>query len=247
MPLILSYSKDDKKEEYLKRLFSMTYISDIVEKNQIQNPSKLDDLIRVLASSIGSLVNSSKIADTFRSVEDKTMTNVTIDNYLEYLEDSFIIRKATRYDIKGRKNIGATKKYYFTDIGLRNATLDFLQSDYGNVMENIIYNELIYRGYSVNIGVVTLNTKNKEGVSARVQFEVDFIASRGSKKYYIQSAYQINNEEKLLAEKRSLININDSFKKIIIVRDSIKVLHDEYGISTIGIVEFLANIDSLEL
>lgn len=247
MPLVLSYSKDDKKEEYLKRLFSMTYISDIVEKNQIQSPSKLDNLIRVLASSIGSLVNSSKIADTLRSVEDKTMTNVTIDNYLEYLEDSFIIRKSTRYDIKGRKNIGATKKYYFTDIGLRNATLDFLQSDYGHVMENIIYNELIYRGYSVNIGVVTLNTKNKEGTSARVQFEVDFIASRGSKKYYIQSAYQINNEEKLLAEKRSLININDSFKKIIIVRDSIKVLHDEYGISTIGIVEFLANIDSLEL
>lgn len=247
MPLTLSYKTDDKKEDYLKYLFQMTYISDIVERNNIKDPTKIDDLIRVLASSVGSLINSSKIANTYNSLVDKTICSNTIDEYLDYLQQSYIIKKVERYDIKGRKNIAALKKYYFTDVGLRNAKLDFLQSDYGHIMENIIYNELIFRGYSVNVGVVVVNEKNENNVSTRKQLEVDFLAIKGSRKYYIQSAFKLYDEYKIEQEKKSLININDSFKKIIIVSDPIKVTHDEYGISIIGIVEFLSNINSMEL
>jgi predicted AAA+ superfamily ATPase len=163
------------------------------------------------------------------------MDEITIEQY-----DNLY---AERYDIKGRKNIAASKKYYFVDPGLRNAKLDFLQSDFGHVMENIIYNELVYRGYSVNVGVVVINSKNENNVSIRTQLEVDFVATKGSKKYYIQSAYKLYDESKVEQERRSLINIHDSFKKIIVVRDPIKVMHDEYGITSIGIVEFLSNVN----
>ena len=247
MPLSLFYKTDDKKEDYLKNLFQMTYLTDIVERHKIKDVRKIDDLIRVLASSLGSLINSNKIANTYQSVVDKTISVNTIDDYLRYLEESYIIKKVERYDIKGRKNIAATKKYYFVDSGLRNAKLDFLQSDFGHVMENIVYNELIYRGYSVNVGVVVINSKNENNISTRSQLEVDFVATKGSKKYYIQSAYKLYDESKVEQEKKSLINIDDSFKKIIIVRDSIKVMHDEYGITTIGIVEFLSNVNSMDL
>ena len=247
MPLSLVYKTDDKKEDYLKNLFQMTYLTDIVERHKIKDSRKIDELIRVLASSIGSLINSNKIANTYQSTVHKTISVNTIDDYLKYLEESYIIKKAERYDIKGRKNIAASKKYYFIDPGLRNAKLDFLQSDFGHVMENIIYNELVYRGYSVNVGVVVINSKNENNVSIRTQLEVDFVATKGSKKYYIQSAYKLYDESKVEQERRSLINIDDSFKKIIVVRDPIKVMHDEYGITTIGIVEFLSNVNSMDL
>jgi predicted AAA+ superfamily ATPase len=247
MPLSLVYKTDDKKEDYLKNLFQMTYLTDIVERHKIKDSRKIDELIRVLASSIGSLINSNKIANTYQSTVDKTISVNTIDDYLKYLEESYIIKKAERYDIKGRKNIAASKKYYFVDPGLRNAKLDFLQSDFGHVMENIIYNELVYRGYSVNVGVVVINSKNENNISTRTQLEVDFVATKGSKKYYIQSAYKLYDESKVEQERRSLINIDDSFKKIIVVRDPIKVMHDEYGITSIGIVEFLSNVNSMDL
>lgn len=247
MPLSLTYKTDDKKEDYLKNLFQMTYLTDIVERHRIKDLRKIDDLVRVLASSIGSLINSSKIANTYQSIVDKTISVNTIDDYLTYLEEAYIIKKAERYDIKGRRNIAASKKYYFVDLGLRNAKLDFLQSDLGHVMENIIYNELIYRGYSVNVGVVVINSRNENNISTRTQLEVDFIATKGSKKYYIQSAYKLYDESKIEQEKRSLINIDDSFKKIIVVRDSVKTMHDEYGITTIGIIDFLSNVNSMDL
>ena len=247
MPLSLTYKTDDKKETYLKNLFQMTYLTDIVERHKIKDVQKIDDLIRVLASSIGSLINSNKIANTYKTLVDKSISVNTIEEYLKYLEEAYIIKKVERYDVKGRKNIGATKKYYFVDPGLRNAKLDFLQSDFGHVMENIIYNELIYRGYSVNVGVVTVNERNSNNSTIKVQLEVDFVATKGSRKYYIQSAYKLYDELKVEQERRSLINIDDSFKKIIVVRDPIKVMHDEYGITTIGIVEFLSNVNSMDL
>lgn len=247
MPLSLSYKTDDKKEDYLKHLFKTVYISDIVERHKIKDSRKIDDLIRVLASSVGSLINSNKIANTYKSLIDKTISVNTIEDYLTYLEEAYIIKKAERYDIKGRKNIAASRKYYFVDPGLRNAKLDFLQSDFGCVMENIIYNELRYRGFSVNVGVVVINSKNDFNVSTRTQLEVDFVATKGSRKYYIQSAYKLYDEMKVAQERKSLINIDDSFKKIIVVRDSIHAIHDEYGITTIGIVEFLSNINSMDL
>ena len=247
MPLSLTYNTDDKKETYLKNLFQMTYLTDIVERHKIKDVQKIDDLIRVLASSIGSLINSNKIANTYKTLVDKSISVNTIEEYLKYLEEAYIIKKVERYDVKGRKNIGATKKYYFVDPGLRNAKLDFLQSDFGHVMENIIYNELIYRGYSVNVGVVTVNERNSNNSTSKVQLEVDFVATKGSRKYYIQSAYKLYDDSKVKQEKNSLINIDDSFKKIIVVRDSIKSLHDDYGITTIGIIEFLSNINSLDL
>lgn len=246
MPLTLSYKSDDKKEDYLKNLFQMTYITDIVERYKIKDTRKIDDLIRVLASSTGSLINTNKIANTYQSLVDKTISVNTIDEYLKYLEEAYIIKIVERYDIKGRKNIAASKKYYFVDLGLRNAKLDFLQSDYGHVMENIIYNELIYRGYSVNVGVVIINSKNENNISTRTQLEVNFVVTKGSRKYYIQSAYKLYDDEKVKQEKKSLINIDDSFKKIIVIKDSIKVTHDEYGIATIGILEFLSNPNSMD-
>jgi len=247
MPLILSYKTDDRKEEYLKNLFKATYLKDIVERNHLKYTNKIDELTSVIASSVGSLINTNKITNTFKNMEDRTISKETVDNYLDYLEDSFIIRHAPRYDIKGRKYIGSTKKYYFVDPGLRNAKLDFIHNDYGAIMENIIYNELIYRGYNVSVGLVTLNLKNENNTSYRQQLEVDFVAIKGSKKYYIQSSLEMLSEAKIKQEERSLINIDDSFRKIIIVKDNIKVRHNVNGISVIGIIEFLTNLDSLDL
>jgi hypothetical protein len=247
LPLILSFDDDREKAEYLKKLFDETYTNDIVERNNISSIEELNDLINVLASSIGSLTNPSKLENTFKSELNKNLTDKTISNYISYLEDAFLINKAKRFDIKGKKYIGSPYKYYFEDVGLRNARLNFRQLDNGHITENIVYNELIRRGYNVDVGIVEVNKINVNGTSVRPQYEVDFVANLGSNKYYIQVAYQIDNNEKYIQETNSLTNINDSFKKIIIVKDDIKPRWDEFGIMTIGIYNFLLDENSLNL
>ena len=247
MPLTVSCKTSEAKEKYLNELFSMTYIKDVQERNNIRNREVLDTLTSILASNIGSLTNPSKIANTFASKLKLDVHNTTISDYLRSLEDAFIIKKAERYDIKGRKHIGATYKYYFADPGLRNTRLDFLHKDDGHVMENIIYNELIHRGFFVQIGVVEVYKNNGEGKTERRIYETDFIAKKGNQTYYIQSAYSIYNEEKMKQEIMSLNNIHDSFKKIVIVREDTPLRRDEKGIVYMGVERFLLNENSLEL
>ena len=247
MPLVLSYETPEQKEEYLKNLFTMTYHKDVEERNKIRNESNLETLTAVMASNVGSLTNPAKIANTFNSEIKINISKDTITQYLGYLEDAFILRKVNRFDIKGRKHIGATYKYYFADSGLRNARLDFLHRDDGHVMENIIYNELIFRGYFVQVGVVECYGKDSKGITQRTTLETDFVASKGSQIYYIQSAYSIDTPEKEYQETRSLKKINDSFKKIVIIRESGPIRRDLDGIVYMGIEDFLLNENSLEL
>lgn len=247
MPLTLSYDSDDKKEDYLKNLFKLTYHKDVEERNKIRNVKELETLTKVMASNVGSLTNASTISKTFKSVEKSNITNETVDLYLKYLEDAYILKKVDRIDIRGRKHIGATYKYYFADPGLRNARLDFLHRDDGHVMENIIYNELIKRGYSVQVGVVEVYSKNENNKTIRITLETDFVATMGSKCYYIQSAYKMDTLEKQNQERKSLVHINDSFKKIIVTRNSGPIRRDEYGIVYMGIEQFLLDEKSLDL
>ena len=247
MPLVLSYETPEQKEEYLKNLFEMTYHKDVEERNKIRNESNLETLTTVMASNVGSLTNPAKIANTFNSELKINISKDTITQYLKYLEDAFILSKVNRFDIRGRKHIGATYKYYFADCGLRNARLDFLHRDDGHVMENIIYNELIFRGYSVQAGVVECYGKDNKGITQRTTLETDFVASKGSQIYYMQSAYSINTPEKEYQEIQSLKNIKDSFKKIVIIRDSGPIRRDLDGIVYMGIEDFLLNENSLEM
>lgn len=242
MPLILSKKTDEEKSLYLKELFEQTYIKDIIERNNIQRIDILDNLINMLASAVGSLTNPQKIYDTFKSNGEKEISLNTINSYISNIEDSFIINKSTRYDIKGKKYIQTPQKYYFSDIGLRNARLNFRQQEENHLMENIIYNELLIRGYNVDVGVVETRENN-----IRKQFEVDFVCNLGNRRYYIQSALNLDTPEKTLQESRSLNNIGDSFKKIIVVKDNIKLWRTEDGIVVMGIQEFLLNPNSLEL
>ena len=242
MPLILSKKSDEEKSQYLKELFEQTYIRDIVERNKIQRIDILDSLINMLASSVGSLTNPQKLFDTFKSNGEKELSLNTINSYIADIEDAFIVNKSTRYDIKGKKYIQTPQKYYFSDIGLRNARLNFRQQEENHLMENIIYNELLIRGYNVDIGVVEIREDNK-----RKQLEVDFVCNLGNKRYYIQSALNLDTKEKTLQESRLLNNIGDSFKKIIVVKDNIKLWRTDDGIVVIGIQEFLLNKDSLDL
>ncbi|MCY7008607.1 DUF4143 domain-containing protein [Fusobacterium simiae] len=244
--MILSLKTEEQKINYLTRLFEETYIKDIMERNKIEKIQELNDLINILASCIGSLSNLSKILATFRSSIKSDISLNTIRKYIEYLKNAFIINETYRYDVKGRKYIGTPLKYYFEDVGLRNARLEFRQIEETHLMENIIYNELKIRGYKVDVGVVTKRTLTEEGNKDKKQLEVDFIANLGSKRYYIQSALSISTEEKNIQEKASLININDSFKKIILVKDIIKVKRDKDGIVTMNIYDFLLNNNSLE-
>ncbi|MDE5778767.1 MAG: ATP-binding protein [Lachnospiraceae bacterium] len=246
LPQIVSMNTVKQKTDYLSNLFSKVYITDVIERNRIQNKDELNDLLNILASSIGSLTNPTKIANTFKSVKQVNCSNKTISSYIEYLVDSFLISKVSRYDIKGRKYINANLKYYFVDVGLRNARLNFRQQEENHIMENIIYNELLTRGYNVDVGIVEMNSKDTTGKSIRRQLEVDFVANQGSKRYYIQSAFEMHSHEKTEQEKKSLSHIGDSFKKIIIIRDNIKARHDENGFVTIGLKEFLLNENSLE-
>ena len=242
MPLILSKKNDEEKSQYLKELFEQTYIKDIVERNNIQRIDILDSLINMLASSVGSLTNPQKIFDTFKSKGEKELSLNTINSYIADIEDSFIVNKSTRYDIKGKKYIQTPQKYYFSDIGLRNARLNFRQQEENYLMENIIYNELLIRGYNVDVGVVEVREEGK-----RKQLEVDFVCNLGNKRYYIQSALNLDTKEKTIQESRSLNNIGDSFKKIIVVKDKIKLWRTDDGIVIMGIQEFLLNKDSLDL
>lgn len=247
LPIMLSLETDEEKSEYLKQLFDEVYINDIIERHKINNVDGLNELINILSSSIGSLTNPSKLEDTFRSEKKVNLSDKTISTYIDYLIDAFLINKASRYNIKSKKCIGAPFKYYFEDIGLRNARLNFRQLDDGHIMENIIYNELISRGYNVDVGIVELNEKDEKGSNIKPQYEVDFVVNKGSQKYYIQSAYQIPDSEKYLQETKSLNNINDSFRKIIIVKDNIKLRRDENGIVMMGIFDFLLNENSLDM
>ena len=242
MPLILKQRTDEQKSKYLTSLYDLTYKKDIVDRNNIDKPDVLDTLINILASSVGSLTNPQKIYNTFVSNGITDISKNTIISYIDYLLDAFLIEKAERYDVKGKRYIQTPQKYYFADIGLRNAKLNFRQQEENHLMENIIYNELLIRGYNVDVGVV----ETREG-NNRKQLEVDFVCNQGNKRYYIQSALNLDTPEKTLQETKSLNNIGDSFKKIIVVKDNIKLWRNDDGILIIGIQEFLLNKNSLDL
>lgn len=247
LPQVVLKETHEEKVEMLKALFENTYISDIVERYKIRNTEVLDELLDILASSIGGLTNATKLANTFASVKHERISRNTIVNYLEYICDSFLMEKASRYDIKGKRYIDSPYKYYFTDCGLRNMRLNFRQVEYTHLLENVIYNELITRGFSVDVGVVMKQTRDDNGERTRQYYEVDFICNQGSRRYYIQSAYKMIDEEKVRQEEMSLRNIDDSFKKIIILGEYTPVLHNESGITIISIFDFLLKENSLEL
>ncbi len=247
LPLTVTMKTEEQKINYLTRLFEETYLKDIMERHNIEKTQELEDLVNILASAIGSLTNAPKIEATFKSVIQSNISLNTIRQYIEYLEDAFIVNKANRYNVKGRKYVGTPLKYYFEDVGLRNARLGFRQIEETHIMENIVYNELRSRGYTVDVGVVEKRGLNSEGKTERTYLEIDFVANLGSKRYYIQSAFSIPTEEKRLQEKMSLINVNDSFKKIIVVKDVMNVTRDEDGITTMSIYDFLLKENSLEL
>ncbi|MBR4574175.1 MAG: ATP-binding protein [Lachnospiraceae bacterium] len=247
LPLILSRETPEEKAEYLMSLFQKVYLSDIVDRHNVRNREELDELVDILASAVGSLTNPLKLANTFKTVKKKTISDKTLKKYIDYLLDAFLVSKAVRYDIKGRKYIGSPAKFYFEDMGLRNARLNFRQMEENHIMENIIYNELRIRGYHVDVGLVEQFGKNSDNKTTKKQLEVDFVVTRGSEKYYIQSAFAMDTQGKREQEERSLNAIGDSFKKIIVVRDNIKVRRNDMGIITIGILNFLLDENSLNL
>lgn len=247
LPLTVTMKTEEQKINYLTTLFEETYLKDIIERHHIEKSQELEALVNVLASAIGSLTNVPKIEATFKSVIQSNISANTIRQYIDYLEDAFVINKANRYNVKGRKYIGTPLKYYFEDIGLRNARLGFRQIEETHIMENVVYNELRSRGYSVDVGVVEKRGLNSEGKTQRTYLEIDFIANLGSKRYYIQSAFSMPTEEKRMQEKASLVNVVDSFKKIILVKDVMNVTRDEDGITTMSIYDFLLKENSLEL
>jgi AAA+ superfamily ATPase len=247
IPLVLGFEMADQKSDFLKSLFEETYISDITGRNNIRNKAELEELLNILSSAIGSLTNPSKLSATFKSVKNKSISKDTIIKYIDYLRDSFLIDSAIRYDIKGKKYINTPSKYYFTDLGLRNARLNFRQVEETHVMENIIFNELKVRGYNVDVGVVVMNEVDKNGKKIRKQLEVDFVCNKGSKRFYIQSAYALPDKEKMEQEQRSLVNTGDGFKKIIITKDAVAPLYNEEGILVMSVYDFLLNPDSMEI
>ena len=246
LPQITSLHSDQQKSEYLKNIFTNVYLKDVIERNKIQNTEEISILVDVLASAIGSPSNPSKIAKTFSSERQISYTNKTISNHIEHLVDAFLISKANRYDIKGRKYIGANLKYYFSDLGLRNARLNFRQQEPTHIMENIVYNELISRGYNVDVGSVEIFEKDKEDKRVRKQLEVDFVVNQGSQRYYIQVAYDMTSPAKQTQELKSLRNIADSFKKIVIVNGTTKPWRNDEGFVVMGMKYFLLNRNSLE-
>ena len=247
LPLTVIMKTEEQKINYLTNLFKETYLKDIIERHHIEKIQELEDLVNILASAIGSLTNPPKIEATFKSAIQSTISLNTIRQYMEYLEDAFIINRANRYNVKGRKYIGTPLKYYFEDVGLRNARLGFRQVEETHLMENIIYNELRSRGYSVDIGVVEKRGTDENGKEYKNRLEIDFVANLGSKRYYIQSAFSMPTEEKRIQEKASLVNVKDSFKKMIVVKDVMNVTRDEDGITTMSIYDFLLKENSLEL
>ena len=247
LPLILSYKTQEQKSAYLKNLFEETYIKDIKERYQIRHEEEFEELLNIISSSIGSLTNPTKLSKTFQSVKHVNVNPETIKYYLEYLCDSFLVSKAMRYDVKGKKYIDTPYKYYFTDMGLRNARINFRQDEKTHIMENVIYNELLIRGFNVDVGVVPVVIRDENGKQVRSQLEIDFVCNQGSKRYYIQSAFRMNDEEKRQNEQTSLTKVNDSFKKIIITGEESLVHRNEQGITTMSIYDFLLNPNALEL
>lgn len=247
LPMIFSCKTEEQKSAYLKNLFDETYIKDIKERYHIRNEEEFEELINIISSSIGSLTNPAKLSKTFKSVKHVTIDPETIKNYLEYLCDSFLVTKSMRYDVKGRKYIDTPFKYYFTDLGLRNARINFRQDEKTHLMENVIFNELQVRGFNVDVGVVPVVTRDKSGKQTRSQLEIDFVCNQGSKRYYIQSAFRMEDEEKKQQEQVPLNKVNDSFKKIIITGQESIVHHNDSGITTMSIYDFLLNPNALEL
>ena len=247
LPHTLSLGTEKKKIDYLNNLFESVYLIDILERHRIKNKAEFEELVKIIASGIGAPTNPTKLENTFKSVKKINIDSVTISRYLGYMQDAFLIEKAERYDVKEKKYIGSLAKYYFTDIGLRNAILGLRQQEETHIMENIIYNELRRRGCKVDVGMVEQRFVDNDGKWQRKQLEVDFVVNEGNQRYYIQSALALPDEEKRKQEMGSLLRINDSFKKIIIVKDDIKPWRDENGILTMGLLDFLMNADSLEL
>ena len=246
LPQVVKFSVERQKAEYLKNIFNNVYIKDVVERNRIQNVDEINTLVDILASVIGAPTNPTKISNTFKSEQGINYSNKTISNHIDYLAEAFLISKAERYDIKGRKYVGANRKYYFSDIGLRNARLNIRQQEHTHIMENIVYNELLIRGYNVDVGIVDVFAKSSEGKKVHKQLEVDFVVTQGSQCYYIQVAYDMTSEEKLTQELNSLRNIPDSFKKLVIVNGTKKPWRNEEGFVIMGMKYFLLNADSLE-
>lgn len=247
MPYAAQLSSPEEKEDYLKRLFERTYIKDIFERYNIQEKQPMEQLVNIIASSIGTLTNPLKLENSFLSMGKTKLSHVTISQYLDYLQDAFLVEKSVRYDIKGKKYISTPSKYYFVDMGLRNARLNFRQTEENHIMENVIYSELRMRGFSVDVGTVEIKEKQPDGTWQRKQLEIDFVANKGSRRYYIQSAFMLTDEQKRLQEERPLLRVNDSFKKVIVVRDNIILRRDENGLVTMGLKQFLLDENSLDL
>lgn len=245
LPLVLNFKTPEEKITFLKALFEKTYISDIVGRHKIRNRAELEELLNILSSAIGSLTNPTKLSATFKSMKQKNISAGTIKNYIDYLCDSFLIDSAIRYDIKGKKYIDTPVKYYFTDMGLRNARLNFRQLEETHTMENVIFNELKLRGFNVDVGVIEINSTNEKGNSVRKQLEIDFVCNKGSKRYYIQSAYAMPDQAKMEQEQRSLMLTGDAFKKIIITKDSPGPYYNEDGVLVMNIFDFLLDENML--
>lgn len=239
IPIVVLREDANEKASILENLFTEIYLRDITQRNRVKNIGELEDLLNILSSSIGSLTNPEKLKNTFKSVKKSKITSQTIKKYIDYFEDSFLIESALRYDIKGKSYIETPKKYYFSDLGLRNARINFRQFEPTHSMENVIYNELRMRGYNVDVGVVATTEKNQEGKIVRKQLEVDFVCNLGSSRYYIQSAYSLPDETKRTQEIRPFRKIDDSFKKIVITKDFVHPYYDDYGILTVNIYDFL--------
>lgn len=246
LPQVLQLSSQEEKENYLHEIFEVTYLKDIIDRNKVKNVEGIEQLVRILASAIGSPTNPSRISNTFSSSGKITVSDKTINEYIKYLEDAFLIEEALRYDVKGRKYIGSENKYYFTDIGLRNIILNMRQQEETHIMENVIYTELRSRGYLVDVGVVKTLITDGQGIRKRSSLEIDFVVNRGAKRIYIQSAFRMPDAAKIEQEKRSLKTTNDMFRKLIIVGDDIKRKVDEDGIVTMGLFDFLLDKNSIE-
>ena len=247
LPQILSLKTEEQKSAYLKSLFTETYLKDIKERYAIRHEEELEDLLNIISSSVGSLTNPAKLVNTFKSVKNVTISAETVKSYLDYLCDSFLVEKAMRYDVKGRKYIDTPYKFYFSDMGLRNARLNFRQDEKTHLMENVIFNELLIRGFNVDVGVVPVVNTDQNGKQNRSQLEIDFVCNQGSRRYYLQSAFKLDSDEKKMQEQASLQKVNDSFKKIIVTGEESLVHRNDDGITTISIYDFLLNQNSLEL
>lgn len=247
LPPVVLLRTAEQKIELLKSLFQETYINDIISRHSVKHRDEFEELINILASAIGSLTNPKKLTDTFKSKKNKVISSNTIKSYLDYLCDAYVVSRATRYDIKGKKYIDTPQKYYFSDVGIRNACINFRQLEENHTMENIIYNELIARNFNVDVGIITATGKDNDGKSVRKQLEVDFVCNKGSKRYYIQSAFSIPDREKMEQESNSLLRIDDSFKKIIVVKDLSAPTYTEDGILVISVYDFLLNSNSLDM